>query len=718
MNPFVPEKCTRLVLHALLLLLSTALPTGAENAASSPIAGWRGDGTGRFPDANPPDRWSRLATSLQHLRSQAGKPADGQTGEPIGDGVIREWLVLGPVPWDADEQPWDESLLPDEANLAPDEHQKVGALPWKKYSTDTACVDFCAALGMRKKTQAVAYAHTYIYCDADEDYRLYYPASGACKLKLYVNGKVPGGGVGSGGTLHLNKGWNRLLARASCAIPYAGERNNEAIWNFRLLLRGGKNAQYEQHNIRWATPLPGWSIAAPVIVGDQIFTVAEDRTLCCLDKNDGRILWSHTTTLADAATLEQRQAHPEVFQEIDPLLARLAAIDAAPSAVEAQVKEKRKLEKQINGLMWGVDKVRFNGIYSTGDPGASVFTPCTDGRFVYVNFQPCIAACFDLAGNRQWTYVHPVMANGEHGHSSSPLLIEGKLLLHADQLVAVDAATGQPAWMMSREYNSDDADLPKTEKTYLWHWGYLYWSSLVRTRVAGQALAVTPVNVVRPSDGHILAAMPEFAGNFTTTPIVDSRRIYRLGTKKGDNGLSYLDVYELPVKVSEPFELKRLARIDIDVSGYSRTMDARYLSSPVYHEGLVYCMNSDGVLSVVDVEQKQVVYQKLLDLDWMIVNGPGRCGVGSSLTLAGKYIYAFGNQGTCLVIRPGRQYDPVAKNVIEQISSLEASPSRGRLEQMISCPVAEGTRLYVRQTDRLYCLETDAASVPAGSRTK
>jgi len=49
--------------------------------------------------------------------------------------------------------------------------------------------------------------------------------------------------------------------------------------------------------------------------------------------------------------------------------------------------------------------------------------------------------------------------------------------------------------------------------------------------------------------------------------------------------------------------------------------------------------------------------------------------------------------------------------VIEQISSLEASPSRGRLEQMISCPVAEGTRLYIRQTDRLYCIETEGASV-------
>src|SRR6187455_1830113 len=160
---------------AALIVALLAGAFGAEtptiNLPSSPIMGWRGDGTGRFPDANPPVGWSRLATSLQHLRAQASKPADGQTGEPIGDGVIREWLVLGPVPWDAESQPWDKPILPGEDALAADENQKVGSLQWKKYSTQTSCVDFCAALGIHQKTHAVAYAHTYIHCDSDEDFR-------------------------------------------------------------------------------------------------------------------------------------------------------------------------------------------------------------------------------------------------------------------------------------------------------------------------------------------------------------------------------------------------------------------------------------------------------------------------------------------------------------------------------------------------------------------
>src|SRR6478672_10053310 len=97
---------TATLLEVTLLRNAQAAPP-ANPASTMPadvIAGWRGDGTGRFPDANPPVRWSRLATSLQHLRSQASKPADGQTGEPMADGVLREWLVLGPVLWDTDSQ--------------------------------------------------------------------------------------------------------------------------------------------------------------------------------------------------------------------------------------------------------------------------------------------------------------------------------------------------------------------------------------------------------------------------------------------------------------------------------------------------------------------------------------------------------------------------------------------------------------------------------------
>lgn len=111
--------------------------------------------------------------------------------------------------------------------------------------------------------------------------------------------------------------------------------------------------------------------------------------------------------------------------------------------------------------------------------------------------------------------------NGEHGFSSSPLLIDGKLLLHADQLVALDAATGTPAWSMPREDPTDRPTRDKAERVYRWDHGYLYFSSMVRVSVDGQPVAVTPVNVLRPADGRILAATHEIVGNFCPSQIVD-----------------------------------------------------------------------------------------------------------------------------------------------------------------------------------------------------
>ncbi len=65
------------------------------------ISGWRGDGSGHYPDANPPLDWGRIATCVTELSAQAHKPKDGTaptSKSAMPDGVIRRWLVLGPLP--------------------------------------------------------------------------------------------------------------------------------------------------------------------------------------------------------------------------------------------------------------------------------------------------------------------------------------------------------------------------------------------------------------------------------------------------------------------------------------------------------------------------------------------------------------------------------------------------------------------------------------------
>src|SRR5438105_4445163 len=51
------------------------------------------------------------------------------------------------------------------------------------------------------------------------------------------------------------------------------------------------------NNVKWSTPLPGTSAATPIIWGGQVFvSSADDRNKAmqalCLDRKDGKILWS------------------------------------------------------------------------------------------------------------------------------------------------------------------------------------------------------------------------------------------------------------------------------------------------------------------------------------------------------------------------------------------------------------------------------------------
>ena len=66
--------------------------------AAAGVVGWRGDGTGRYPDAVPPTEWCHVAKAVRELSAQARKPKGADRGKPIADGVVRDWLVLGPVP--------------------------------------------------------------------------------------------------------------------------------------------------------------------------------------------------------------------------------------------------------------------------------------------------------------------------------------------------------------------------------------------------------------------------------------------------------------------------------------------------------------------------------------------------------------------------------------------------------------------------------------------
>ena len=62
------------------------------------------------------------------------------------------------------------------------------------------------------------------------------------------------------------------------------------------------------------------------------------------------MLWVRTSTFYDAMTDEEKKAHPDIVQAIEPLAAKLRKIDESYATGAPAEGNKLDLEKQINKL--------------------------------------------------------------------------------------------------------------------------------------------------------------------------------------------------------------------------------------------------------------------------------------------------------------------------------------------------------------------------------
>ncbi len=91
---------------------------------------------------------------------------------------------------------------------------------------------------------------------------------------------------------------------------------------------------------------------------------------------------------------------------------------------------------------------------SQGSPAAA--TPTTDGERVIVYFGSCGLIAYDFAGKELWRHTLPCAeTNNDFGSGTSPILADGLVVLVRDlkvdsTVIALDAATGKPAWKTPR----------------------------------------------------------------------------------------------------------------------------------------------------------------------------------------------------------------------------------------------------------------------------
>lgn len=273
-------------------------------------------------------------------------------------------------------------------------------------------------------------------------------------------------------------------------------------------------------------------------------------------------------------------------------------------------------------------------------------TPVTDGSAVYAVFANGMVCAIALDGKRRWTIGIESELNTAYGRSASPLLVDGKLIVHVGGLYALDPATGRQQWVNAEAKSA--------------------YGTPVAMRAGETAVVVTPNgDVVRVADGKSLNS--EIARASYASPLVSEGVVFF-----GDQSSSGL---RLDAKFKES-------------TAWSGMLSGEVFGSPLVQEGTLYLVTGAGELFAFAVDGKGPA-EPLID-GRAIVESSGLPVAYSSLTLAGKYLFLCSNKGETVVLEATREAKLVGRNRLPEGSG--------------ASPVFSGKDLFLRSGDRLFCV--------------
>jgi outer membrane protein assembly factor BamB len=374
--------------------------------------------------------------------------------------------------------------------------------------------------------------------------------------------------------------------------------------------------------------------------------------------------------------------------------------------------------------------------HPTGSPAAS--SCASDGVRVYSFFGSYGLLCYDLEGKLLWSKPMEPFQD-EFGSGSSPILVDGKLILNEDHdrdsfLMAVDGATGNTLWKTPREGFTRSYATPVVATL----------AGKKQIIVAG-ALQLVAYDV---ETGKQLWSRDGLARIVNTTPVVDGDHLYvatwspggdtearasmepwdtavNQWDKNGDNRLSRDEV-------SNPDVLDRFYRIDLDQNKgldeaewkkYARVFELAknsmqvfratpgpsagtgettqievvwqhqkglpYVSSPLTYRKVVYLAKDGGILTTLDAETGKPLKTGRL---------PGAGNYMASPVAGDGKIYLASVAGNVTVLEAGDKWSVLNSHDFK--------------ERTVASPVIADGRIYLRTEQALYCFAMPTAQQP------
>jgi len=292
---------------------------------------------------------------------------------------------------------------------------------------------------------------------------------------------------------------------------------------------------------------------------------------------------------------------------------------------------------------------------------------------VYVHFGAMGTACLSTETGAVLWRNEDLVIDHKEGPGSSPILFENLLIVSCDGqdrqfVAALDKKTGRIAWQTKRS-------IPVLKRIDF----RKAFSTPAVIQVAGQPQVVSTgadqVEAYDPRSGQEIWRVRYAGFSNVPVPIVDRDRVY----------------------VVTDFTQPHLWAIRAD--GHGEVTDTNVLwkltrqvgasPSPVLHDGRLYLVTDQGVATCVAVATGKPVWQHRIGGTF-----------SSSVVALGEFIYFCSEQGKTTVIRPGKEYQLVATNMLD-----------GRL---FATPAVTGRGLILRTDSHLYRIEERPAASATG----
>lgn len=341
----------------------------------------------------------------------------------------------------------------------------------------------------------------------------------------------------------------------------------------------------------WRTPLPGWSNASPVALGELVCAMSEPTRLVCVNADDGTIAWTADHPVVDALTGPRAAEARASLAGVEGMEAEHDGLLKAASALKRQLRRQPDaadvlaalagVQARLDVTRAALDATRWLRTPQEDEMiGYTTPTPLSDGARIWVWVTNGVLACHRADGSLVWSRflgpVSPVHMRGyDRGQSASPVMVGGTLVVPWGHLMGLDPDTGATRWTDPAPWR--DFGTPAT------------------TTVGGVPLVFTPEGrMLRASDGQQLAQ--DLGDVYYVGPYAVGDRVYYIGGPASDAtsrlGRIPQHAWSLSADGAGGVVATRLWSMAL-------TLKEVFYAGPVAHGDALYSVDKSGMLRVI-----------------------------------------------------------------------------------------------------------------------